>query len=347
MDHEVTAQQMLDVFKKDAPGHIEGTRWAHTHGLGVLGHFVASDVAKDFCVATHFQGQPVPVTARMSNGSSDPVRHDERPDTRGLAVKFHCGEGIDYDLLSMTIPVFGARTREQFVQVSEAFVPTPVKPESWFREHILDPLMLRQSPPPLPPGVTTSGGPGLVKYAGSHEFTRAFVIDAGLAQVPVSWARTAYFAVHTFVIVGPDGVRRFVRFSWEPVDGVFPVPADEMASKSTDFLTAEMSARLAREPAQFSLKMAIGDAGDDVNDPTAPWPVTRQSVRMGMLYIDELAEKRGVDVDRLSFNPMRLVPGIEPSGDEMLRARGEIYQLGCKERAGIGCPLRAAGGSDR
>ena len=181
---------------------------------------MASDVAKDFCVAKHFQGQPVPVTVRLSNGSSDPTRHDERPDTRGLAVKFHLGDEIDYDLLSMTLNVFGARTRQQFVEVSKAFVPKPVKPESWFRRHILDPLMLRQSPPPLPAGVTTSGGPGLLEYAGSHEYTRAFVIEAGLAQVPVSWARTAYFAVHTFVIVGPGGLKRFVRFSWEPVDGV-------------------------------------------------------------------------------------------------------------------------------
>ena len=51
MHHDITAEQMLDAFKQDVPGHASGTRWAHSHGLGVLGHFVASDVAKDFCVA--------------------------------------------------------------------------------------------------------------------------------------------------------------------------------------------------------------------------------------------------------------------------------------------------------
>lgn len=196
MDREITAQQMLDGFKEDAPGHVAGTRWAHTFGLGALGHFVASDVAKDFCVAAHFQGQAVPVTVRFSNGSSDPERHDERPDTRGLAVKFHYDASSEYDLLSMTLNVFGAKTREEFLEVSKAFVPKPVKPESWFRRHILDPLMLRQPLPSLPPGVTSSGGPGLAQYAGSHKFARAFVINAGLSQVPVSWARTAYYAVH-------------------------------------------------------------------------------------------------------------------------------------------------------
>ena len=347
MHQDITAGQMLDAFKQDVPGHAAGTRWAHSHGLGVVGHFIGSDIAKTFCVAAHFRGAPVAVTVRLSNGSSDAVRHDQWPDTRGLAVKFHQDDGSEYDLLSMTLNVFGARTRAEFIAVSKSFEPKPVKPESWFRRHILDPLMLRAAPPPLPPGVTSSGGPGLAKYAGTHEFARAFVLEAGLAQVPVSWARMAYHAVHSFAAIGPEGERRFVRFSWQPVDGVFPVPPAEIPGKSDTFLTAEMRSRLAHAPARFTLKMDIADAGDDVDDPSTVWPVTRQCIRMGTLYIEELAEERGVDVDAMSFNPMRLTSGIEASGDQILRARGEVYQLGCKERNGTGCPLRAEPGGAR
>ncbi|HSJ10918.1 MAG TPA: catalase [Longimicrobiales bacterium] len=344
MTGQVSSEQMLDAFKADAPGHVAGTRWAHTHGVGVVGHFVASDVARQYCVAEHFQGQPVPVTVRLSDGSSDPQRHDERPDTRGLAVKFHARDGSEHDLLSMTLPVFGARTREEFVAVSKAFVPTPVgKPPSWFRRNILDPLMLRQAPPPPPPGVTMSGGMGLAQYAGTHAFARAFVIDAGAAQVPVSWARIAYHAVHTFIAVAPDGERRYVRFHWQPVDGVFPVPPDDIAGLATDFLSTEMQQRLKHAAARFTLKMTIGDPGDAVNDPTESWPVTRRSITMGILYLEAMAASRGIDVDRLSYNPMRLPAGIEPSDDEILHARGEIYALACHERAGMGCPMHAHG----
>jgi catalase len=141
------------------------------------------------------------------------------------------------------------------------------------------------------------------------------------------------------MVDGPDGVRRPVRFSWQPIDGVFPVPADQLASKAHDFLTPEMRERLAKSPARFTLKMAIGDPGDALDDPSMTWPVTRQTVSMGTLFIEQMAHERGVDVDKLSFNPMRLPPGIEASGDPILHARGEIYQLGCKERGGIGCPL--------
>lgn len=341
MHEAITAAQMLEAFKQDAPGHVEGTRWAHTHGLGVLGRFEASDVARRFCTAPHFQGPAVPVTARFSDGSSDPERHNERPDTRGLAVKFHATPDITHDLLMMTLPVFGSRTRQDFLEVAKAFVPQPVQPPSWFRRHILDPLMLRNPLPDLPPGVHSSGGPGLAKYAGTHHFAQAFTVQAGLSQVPVSWARTAYHAVHTFIAIDGEGVRRPVRFSWQPVDGVFPVPASELAGQATDFLCTQMRQRLAQAPAQFTLKMMLGDPGDDLADPSTVWPVTRQTINMGTLFIERLAEDEGVDVERLSFNPMRLPPGLEASADEILRARGEIYQLGCQGRHGLGCPLHA------
>ncbi|CAN5614006.1 catalase family peroxidase [soil metagenome] len=341
MANEVSSEQMLDAFKADAPGHVAGTRWAHTHGVGVVGHFVASDVARQYCVADHFQGHAVPVTVRLSDGSSDPERHDERPDTRGLAVKFQARDGTEHDLLSMTLPVFGARTREEFLEVSKSFIPKPVQQTSWFRRNILDPLMLRQAPPPPPPGVTMSGGMGLAKYSGTHAFARAFVLDAAAAQVPVSWARTAYHAVHTFVAVAPDGERRFVRFNWQPVDGVFPVPPEAIPGLATDFLSTEMRQRLAHAAARFTLKMTIGDPGDAVNDPTEAWPVTRRAITMGILYLEAMAESRGIDVNRLSYNPMRLPTGIEPSDDEILHARGEIYALGCRERSGLGCPVHA------
>lgn len=344
MGETITAAKMLDAFKEDAPGHVAGTRWAHTHGVGALGRFEPSEIARDFCVAAVFSGPKVPVIARLSDGSSEPERRDDMPDTRGLAVKFHPEGEAPHDLLAMTLPVFGARTRAEFMEVSKAFVPKPIEPRSWLQRNVIDPLMLRLPPPPTPPGVTISGAAGLAEYAGSHQFARAFVIEGGLSQVPVSWARTAYHAVHTFMAVGPDGARRPVRFSWQPVDGVFPVPPEEIPGLAPDFLGTELARRLARQPAAFTLRMALGDPGDALADPSVSWPVERRTVNMGMLFLERMAAPDGVEVERMSFNPMRLPPGIEPSEDAILHARGEIYQLGCGERNGVGCPLMRGGG---
>jgi catalase len=64
---------------------------------------------------------------------------------------------------------------------------------------------------------------------------------------------------------------------------------------------------------------------------------------MGILYLEAMAASRGIDVDSMSYNPMRLPAGIEPSDDEILHARGEIYALACHERKGTGCPMHAHG----
>jgi catalase len=79
-----------------------------------------------------------------------------------------------------------------------------VKPESWFRRTILDPLMLRRPAPPLPKGVRRRAAARPGAFANSHDYCRGFVIAAANSQVPVSWARTAYHAVHTFMALGPD-----------------------------------------------------------------------------------------------------------------------------------------------
>ena len=43
-------------------------RPVHTIGVGVKGEFVASDVARTYCIAEHFNGHPVEVSMRFSNG---------------------------------------------------------------------------------------------------------------------------------------------------------------------------------------------------------------------------------------------------------------------------------------
>ena len=87
--------------------------------------------------------------------------------------------------------------------------------------------------------------------------------------------------------------------------------------------------------------MTIGDDGDAFDDPTVAWPVNRRTVSMGMLFLDSLPDDdaQKAQIEPLSFNPLRLVPGIEPSNDEILAARREIYKLAADERGALGCPL--------
>jgi catalase len=342
---QIAAGDLLAAFQKDVIDHAPGTRWAHTHGLGVVGHFVASDVARQFCAAEHFRGQRVPVTVRLSNASSEAQRHDEWQDIRGMATKFHLSgngrgsAGVDVDLIAVSLDVFIARTRAEFLGVAEADRPRPVTREHWW-QRLIDRLRLELPLADPPPGQVASGVAGLLAYAGTHRDAQAGVAGAGVQAVPMSWARVKYHAVHTFVVVDPDGVRRHVRFAWQPVAGVCPI--DDPLTAATDFLSTEMRQRLQVAPARFELKMTIGDDGDAFDDPTKAWPVTRRVVMMGSLYLDRVAEDQELQCERLSYNPMRLIAGIEASDDAILRARGEVYELAAAERAAIGCPVHLA-----
>ena len=229
----------------------------------------------------------------------------------------------------MSLDVFIARTRSEFLEVAKADLPRPVTRERWWQK-LLDHLRLELPLTAPPPGQTASGAAGLLAYAGRQRDAQAGVAGAGMQAVPISWARVKYHAVHTFVVVGDDGVRRHVRFAWQPVAGVCPL--DDPRTAATDFLSTEMRQRLKVAPARFELKMTIGDEGDAFDDPTKAWPVTRRVVMMGSLYLDRVADDQIDQCERLSYNPMRLTAGIEASGDEILRARGEVYALAAEER---------------
>ena len=344
-EQAVSAEQLVRAVISDFPDHIDGLRPVHTYGLGLTGHFVAADVAPRYCRAEHLSGRRIPVTVRFSSGSGGADRHDERPDVRGMATRFHLADDAATDLIAMTLGVFFVRTPEQFLQFTASGIPQKDKPEGWFAK-LRDVLRLRL-PGQLDPkfGEKESGTKGLATYAGSHSFARAGVVGAGLAGVPASWARAKYHAVHTFVIENDEGARRWVRFAWQPVAGVYPLdqfsiqPEGELA---TDFLADEMRSRLTRQPVRFVLKMTIADPGDAVDDPTIPWPVTRKAVMMGMLVLTDIADDQSADCERMSFNPMRMTPGIEPSDDPILRARKEAYEWSASERDALPCPFHDA-----
>ena len=62
------AKQLVEAIIANLPTPVPGRRPVHTIGVGVKGEFVASDVARTYCIAEHFDGQPVPVSVRYSNG---------------------------------------------------------------------------------------------------------------------------------------------------------------------------------------------------------------------------------------------------------------------------------------
>lgn len=330
------ARQLVDAVIADFPDHAPGTRPVHTIGIGTTGSFKASKIARDFCTAEHFQGQPVPVTVRFSNGSGSPVQHDGWSDARGMATRFHLANDVATDLIAMTICEFFAPTVEEFLAFAKASRMTPVKRQSGWSK-ILDMLQLKIPMPDPYPGQTQSSASGAMVFANHHRSAQIAAFEAATIGAPVSYARATYSAAHSFIVTAPDGMRRYVRFQWQPVAGI--KGTDPSAPPVDDYLQGELRQRLALWPAQFLLLMTIGETGDALDDPTTPWPLKRRRVMMGTLTISAIAEDQERDCEKMSFNPCRLVPGIAISEDPILAARRDAYELSGQMRGATACPF--------
>lgn len=341
MANDNIAQQLVDAVISDFPDHKKGTRPVHTIGIGVKGYFIASAVARNYTTAAHFNGDSIPVTVRFSNGTGSPVEKDGNSDVRGMATRFHLPNDAATDLVAMTLPEFFTRSTEEFLQFSRDAQPRPVHAESWWQK-ILDVLSLKIPLPVPAPGERESGSPGLLDYANRHQFAQRAILEAGAIGAPVSYARASYHAVHTFVLTDPNGVKRYVRFNWQPVAGVRKT--DPSKPPVNQYLHQEMRDRLSRWPARFILRMTLSDGGDALDDPTIPWPTQRVKVVMGTIYLTSVAEDQQADCERMGFNPCRLTPGIEVSDDPILQARRDAYELSQTMRSATACPFHNEAG---
>ena len=84
------AEQVVDAINAIAGEH-PGHRAAHAKGTLLRGTFTPS--GSGLTTALHMQSEPVPVTARFSNGGGDPGIPDYAKEGRGLAVTFYLPDG--------------------------------------------------------------------------------------------------------------------------------------------------------------------------------------------------------------------------------------------------------------
>lgn len=277
-------------------GHHPGSRAFHAKGQILTGTFTATPAAAGLTRALHFQGEPVPVTARLSNGAGDPNIPDYAPDVRGLAVAFHLPDGTRTDILGQTAPRFPVRTVEDFMQLVAATEQTPrgaLRMAAFLARHPGALLGLRHNLPALRP--------------------------------PPSYAACAYYPIHAFRFLAADGTARFVRYRALPTIPEERISPGEGKKRGRDFLQEELRERIAAGPVAFALQLQVAAEGDDPHDPASVWPSDRELVDGGTIELTGF--DAAPDADAIIFDPMRLVDGIEPTDDPILRFRPEAYSV--------------------
>jgi catalase len=248
------------------------------------------------------QGDPIPVTARLSNAAGNPKLPDYAPDVRGLAVKFRLPDGSSTDVVSQTVPRFPVSTPESFAELLRAQKPGLAMPArlTWF----------------------------LARHPSA---VRALPQNVPALRPPTSYATVRYYGIHAFRWIDSQGVARYVRYAFIPeLEEPRLLPWKAKARGGRDYLQDEIRRRL---PVRFTLELQIAEPGDDVDDPSSHWPEDRRRVSAGTLELTELEPDPETGGKVLVFDPGNITDGIELSDDPVLRFRPSAYSESVKRRA--------------
>ena len=180
--------------------------------------------------------------------------------------------------------------------------------------------------------------------AGKPEALGAFLVTHPSAKkfvetpkpIPTSFAREAYFAVTSFHFTNAEGISRHGRFRIRPEEGTEYLSTEEAAAKSGDFLFEEIDARLAKGPIKLGVFVQLAGDGDDVTDASVAWPDDRQEIRFGTITLTARVDDQEPERQKIIFDPLPRIDGIDSSGDPLTEVRSDLYLLsGRRRRAAV------------
>jgi len=297
---------LLDVLDTLAGGVHPGFRPAHAHGTTYAGTFAPAPGAASLTKAPHANRPSTPVTVRFSLAAGVPTAADNDPKAsgpQGMAVRFHLAEHVHTDIVAHSHNGFPVRTGEEFLAFLRAVAASgPGAP----------------NPPPV------------AAFLAAHPAARAFA--EAPKPIPTSFARQAFFAITAFKFTGADGASRFGRFRLVPEAGTEFLTSEQAAARTSDFLSAELSQRLAKGPVAFRVRVQLAEPGDDVTDSSVVWPEARPVAEFGTLTITERIDELAPETRKIIFDPVPRVDGIDSAGDPLTEVRSEIYLLSGRRR---------------
>jgi catalase len=306
---QVDPNTMLDAFEATF-GKFAGYRRSGAKGLCATGEFVGSAEGRAVSTASAFSGQPVPVIVRFSVGGANPMAPDNTKTQRNMALQFNLPGGETWQMGNISAPVFGAATPEQFLGRIQSLQPDPATKAA-------DPAKVKAFAD-ANPEVLLQG-----RYFASQ-------------PVPASFASTNYWGVHGFAFVDARGNKQWGKWVFEPVGGVKGLTDDEAKAKGPSFLFDNLRERVKAGTAEFSFNLQLAQAGDRLDSAVTPLPDDRKKVTLGKLRITAVSPDASGPCLTITYNPLILPKGVEPSADPMLTARAAPYGVGLARRLGEG-----------
>ena len=282
-----------------------GFRPAHARGVMLTGTFTPSSEARSLTRAPHITRNSTPVTVRFSSSTGLPQipDNDANANPRGLAIRFHLAEHEHTDIVSHSTDGFPTRTGQEFLEFLRAAASSdPSKP----------------SPSPIE------------VFLGSHPKALAFVQTP--KPFPSSLARESYFGVTALRFTNQDGVSRYGRYRIKPDAGIEHLDDATAKIRGANYLFDELTERIARGPIGFQVLVQVANDNDIVDDATVHWPEERPLINLGRILLTNLVLDNTREHEKIIFDPIPRVDGIEPSADPLLELRAAIYLLSGRRR---------------
>ena len=306
---QVDPNKMVDAFER-AGGKFEGYRRSGAKGVCASAEFVGSAEGRTLSTASAFSGKPVPVIARFSIGGGNPKAADNARSQRNMALQFDLPGGETWQMGNISAPVFGAATPEQLLGRLESLYPDPetkkVNPDKVKAFADANPEVLMQ-------GRYFAGQP-----------------------VPASFGKVNYWGVHGFGFVDAAGKKQFGKWIFEPVGGTQTLSDEEAKAKGADFLFDDLRQRVAAGGVAFDFNLQLAEPGDKIDSAVTPLPDGRKKVNLGRLAIKSVSPDSTGPCLNVTYNPMVLPKGVEPTADPMLAARAAPYVVSLGRRLGEG-----------
>jgi catalase len=307
--HRIGGSSIANALEQNAGLH-PGWRRAHTKGICVSGHFIASGAGAALSRASLFQPGSVPVTGRFSLGGGDPMAGDGRNVFHSMALRFVLPGREEWRMALDHTPIFPVATPADFMALQIASTPDP-------RTHKPDPALMKA-------------------YLAGHPETTAFQDYMKTAPLPSSFANGTYYSINAFRFTDAGGASRIVRWQMEPETPFAALDKASLDARPANFLLEDAQSRLQAGPLKWHMIVVIPKAGDRTDNATIAWPKDRQRVDVGTLVLDHVATEQAGDCRDFNFDPLILPKGVAGSSDPLLAARSAAYSASFRRRAAEG-----------
>ena len=280
-------------------------RPAHAKGLMLAGTFKPAAGAMALTTAPHVIRESTPVTVRFSNSTGLPAIPDNAPEAnpRGFAIRFNLAEHVHTDIVSHSTDGFPTHDGKEFLEFLQAAAASG--PDV-----------------PLPKPIE--------KFLAAHPAALAFVQTP--KPFPTSFARDTYYGVTAFKFTNDAGESKSGRYRIVPEEGNSYLTDAQVAALPANYHFEEIVERVVKAPIRFKILVQIAALEDTVDDATIHWPESRELFELGTLELTAVLPDNPAQQQRIIFDPIPRVDGIEPSADPLLELRAAIYLLSGRER---------------